>query len=73
MDHDDAERDSDFSGYDHDDHDEWEDDTYFGCGCDTPECIVPGPHYRSECETVADAEAYYDSMEHEDDPASQLL
>ena len=41
-------------------------DEWLSCGCDTPDCIVPDAHYRSECETIADAEAYYDAMESED-------
>ena len=60
--------------YDYDyDEDEWddeedyeeEDDPFYYCGCDLPGCIMPGEHYRSECHTAEDAQAYNDSFEEE--------
>ena len=49
--------------------DEYEQDEYgtpdewMSVGCDTPGCVMPGSHYRSECHTAEDMEAYYDIME----------
>lgn len=46
-----------------DDYDEEEDEFVLDCG--DPECLMPGPHFLSECHTAEMVDAYYETLEKE--------
>ena len=60
----DYDEDEEFWASRHDDEEDFEnDDPWYPMGCGDPECTMPSGHYRSECMTVADWEAYYEEAE----------
>jgi hypothetical protein len=48
-------------GYDYLEFDEYENDVWFDGPCDLPGCVMPGPHFSSECHTPEMLDDYFGS------------